>query len=799
MEVRDWLSQLGFKVDAILFDGQIHRVATSKNPKKTNGWYVGYEAPTKILIAGDWSKSSIKHVWRQNGKTSLPREMRDKINEQIKLAKEKALRDRENAQLKARTTEKSRWEWCEKQNVQHPYLDRKKIQGKTVGTHEGCLYVPMTDEHGQLWNLQKIFADGQKLFPKGGRVKGLWHKIPGDESRIFICEGYATGAAINHVTGHLVFCAFSAFNMTEIAPTVRQLFPEAAIAIAADNDQFTENNPGVEAAKQAAKLADASVIIPQFKSLENKPTDFNDLFISEGPDAVKSQLDGNTDSEKHMTALGMRGNHSFMFNHQSGELVELSGYSTIQFYKLGSREYWANKYPGEKELVDWEQAKSDIIQLNKKVGRFDESRVRGSGVWIDEGRTVINLGDGILVNGSQINSSRLRSNYVYSANDKKVQAPGNQVAANFKDLIELVNGISWVNPSSAMYLLGWVVIAPLAGALPIRPHLHITGRSGVGKTTVQDEIIRKLLPAHYYFKGSTTEAGMRQSIENSALPVVFDEFEATEHDLIRVQSVIELFRQSFDASGSRIVKGSQTGVAQIYSVNFCGIVSSIRINMTEEADLSRFTILEIGKDPDRWNKSKHLLKSIDRYRDSIWSRSVVMLPQILENSEIIYDVMPDKYTDREKRKFALLLAGYQALISTEKISDPKELIQAGAIEQDLGNEAIDCLNKLLTSTVRVPVADGKGETTMTVGFALASVAKNIPDALKHHGLDVVGNALLISNTHDFIQRVYRGTKWANSFVQVLRRNEGASNFNNKAHRFRDSKTKVTAIPIELLN
>jgi len=63
------------------------------------------------------------------------------------------------------------------------------------------------------------------------------------------------------------------------------------IVIAADNDQYTDNNPGVTKAKEAAEAVNAKIVHPEFSDTSTKPTDFNDLFQLEGIETVKSQLE----------------------------------------------------------------------------------------------------------------------------------------------------------------------------------------------------------------------------------------------------------------------------------------------------------------------------------------------------------------------------------------------------------------------------------------------------------------------------------------------------------------------------
>ena len=72
--------------------------------------------------------------------------------------------------------------------------------------------------------------------------------------------------------------------------SVKGKYPDQALVIAGDNDQWTDGNPGVTKATEAAKAVNAKVVIPTFKDTTDRPTDFNDLRL-EGLNIVREQLE----------------------------------------------------------------------------------------------------------------------------------------------------------------------------------------------------------------------------------------------------------------------------------------------------------------------------------------------------------------------------------------------------------------------------------------------------------------------------------------------------------------------------
>jgi phage/plasmid primase-like uncharacterized protein len=117
--------------------------------------------------------------------------------------------------------------------------------------------------------------------------------IPRNYSGVIrICEGYATGCTIYQITQSPVICAINAHNLTPIAIEVKQKYINAIVKICADNDQWGKENTGMAHASFACRQTGASLQYPVFDGLniDNKPTDFNDLFVLTDRETVKKQL-----------------------------------------------------------------------------------------------------------------------------------------------------------------------------------------------------------------------------------------------------------------------------------------------------------------------------------------------------------------------------------------------------------------------------------------------------------------------------------------------------------------------------
>lgn len=141
------------------------------------------------------------------------------------------------------------------------------------------LLVPLYNIEGNLVGMQTIDHEGNKKYTSGSTISGSFYPIQGGKDVIYICEGYATAATIYEVTGKTTYCAMNAGNLPEVARVLRQKCPYTHIVIAADNDQFTDGNPGISKAKEAANQNICFIAYPEFvqEDLKEKPTDYNDF------------------------------------------------------------------------------------------------------------------------------------------------------------------------------------------------------------------------------------------------------------------------------------------------------------------------------------------------------------------------------------------------------------------------------------------------------------------------------------------------------------------------------------------
>jgi len=229
----------------------------------------------------------------------------------------------------------------------HPYLQSKGVLafGLRIGkwrNGQEALLVPIQNIDGHLVSLQAIFANENaeigrdRDYLPGGQKRGgffmLGGKPIGAQPVIAVCEGYSTGASIHMATGHCVAVAFDAGNVPTIARAMRELFPAATLLICADNDQWAKDkkNDGIHYARQAASSANAILVVPQFESLATKPTDFNDLHVLEGIEAVREQIGAAVPKAANDNYLDLDSSvNPFMFPHLSDRQQPLNTWENL--------------------------------------------------------------------------------------------------------------------------------------------------------------------------------------------------------------------------------------------------------------------------------------------------------------------------------------------------------------------------------------------------------------------------------------------------------------------------------------
>ena len=286
----------GLVIRDLIADGEIHRVPHISSKKgAVDGWYILHlSGKIPVGVCGCWKEPTFESKWMADIGRNMSFSERlehDKLIAEIRAKREA---DRLASQQVAAEKAEDEVGTYADASADHPYLVRKRIEPHGIKIDRaGRLVVPVIDQEGEILSYQTIDADGNKRFLKGGKIEGGFYELRGNRKVIFIGEGFATCASIHQATGFTTLVAFDCGNLAKVAKSAKEMFLGSRIVICADNDQFTEGNPGLTKAKAAAGLVFGEIVYPIFNEsdLASKPTDFNDLHTLQGIEAVKEQIE----------------------------------------------------------------------------------------------------------------------------------------------------------------------------------------------------------------------------------------------------------------------------------------------------------------------------------------------------------------------------------------------------------------------------------------------------------------------------------------------------------------------------
>jgi len=645
------------------------------------------------------------------------------------------------------------------------------------------------------------------------------------------------------------------------------------IIIAADNDQGREHgkNIGVEKATEAAAWVNGKVVIPffqeQFETGKN-PSDWNDIHCIYGIEEVGRQIEeqtknigkevdrsmpGNDSDHERLTetesgsggkeaqaAYGIEqavddvwdkdaikylgfidGKHSYISKH-SKKIVPLSPsqHTELNLLELMPYRYWDTKYSnvvitekGPKKLaIKWNMAADELITKSLNSGYFEPGRIRGAGVFKDGKSVVINTGSQLIVDGESVSHSVYESKYIYIPGPKISFADVEPASHDdCLSLLDVGHAILWQKDNEAKFFLGWLVCAILSGALKWRPHLYITGAPGVGKSWLLENLVHPLIRQFSeYFLSNSSEAGIRQSIKNNALAVIWDEPEVNnESDNRVIQKVLALARQSSFESDGRVSRGTSSGSAMEFSIKACFLLGSIKDAVQEGADLTRFTILGLTKISDPCEAQSHF-KRLEKIAYELtdgdfpkrFAKMVCLRMRDFEqNNEMLKNIITRQFNSRVAQQYAALLSGY-CIIAYEKPVTEDVAIELVTlitgqenVHHDPSEDIREVFDYLTAKMVVVDAAEDKsGSVRMSIGEIMGKDA--LSDRLESYGMRVVSRDdakyLFVCHRHPELKNIFRDSKWVSGWVRSLSKMDGTR---SAAQRISGTLRRGIEIPI----
>ncbi|UNY40517.1 DNA primase [Pararheinheimera phage vB_PsoM_KLER1-1] len=886
----DILSDNGIRLEdpsSILLDGEKHR-AIVEGDNKSN---LVYQVFPDDRPAGwfDYYKGGVSDTFTLGDSTPLTDSERAAL--QQKMQAEKQRRNLEKQRMHEQRAAYIQQLWASAKSVTgHPYLTKKQITDATgirlldsvnmaefmddpdnTSTIRNALLVPVYHIDAAkttLESAQIIEPSGRKLFAKNARMHGNCHIIRGTSSDYFIItEGYATGKALAAATGQTVIVCMYAGNMAAVACSIKDRWPERTIIYAPDNDwslplqQPPKDNAGLMGAAQADASVPGPVVAPEFPAdADTSHTDWDDWvrhygtieqvaeLFSAAYQSVQQQPESELDepdeddplSDAPFRMLGHDGERYYYLDNEGLRVraVPAAGHTRSQLVVIADSDWWMRRYPvknkdGRVTGVAWERAGNDLLRSQHRIGIYDTDRLRGRGAWFDAGRSVLHMGNRLIVDGLPFSIRDFQTDYIYESGKAYDLTAGQSplVPSRLTRLSELVQMLSWDAPVYSELMLGWCVAAVICGALPWRPHIWLTGPSGSGKSWVYDSLMKPLVDDHWAVlaQSATTEAGIRQKLRLDARPVMFDEAEGEDKTARqRMQNVLELVRQASSETGAPIVKGSRDGDAVEYRIRSCFAFSSINVTAKMAADVSRITVLQLHKNEsatatDHFDRIKRLRTELmtPEFCQQFRATAVASIPRIMAAHEIMTRAAAEHFgSRREGDQIGTLLVCYWALTTPSSqamtVDLARDYLSSRTWPSDItpGDEDNDherCLSEIMATMMRIDVESAGISTSVnrtvaevvniaasinTTGEVRGLNAKCAERNLRRHGMGVYNGMLHISESHPSIRRMLSDSPWGGSWGKVLGRIKGS--VKKPAFRFSEGKggaTRAIAIPI----
>ena len=541
-------------------------------------------------------------------------------------------------------------------------------------------------------------------------------------------------------------------------------------------------------------------------------------------------------------------NEMFYRKRQTGQIGKIGGLNDRELLKMAPLTHWIeifgelDKKTGKRHRpIDWESARSSLIEQTDRLGVFDVGQIRGRGVWWDDDRVVWNLGNRLEVEGSEQAGLDLADGvYCYEHRHRmRIDSPADPITeaepmsdAEGQAIFDLLMATPMRGTHDALHLIGFIVCSPVAGALDKNPHLQIVDKAGGGKNDLMDHCITPLQGGIAVRVAGATEAGVRQMLKHDSLPVIVNESEQSQPG--KRKALLDLLRYMYD--GEATARGTTHGEALVFNGRSMVCLAGINAELPNQADrmrIARITRRQVTEAAwIRYEAQRAELVTREAGRRLI-RRTVSNLRTLRHNATQFKKVIAERINGRAGDTYGPLLAGALLLFSTDQLDAAKAAAwldrwEWGQEATEGGSEAAEseseqCLAHLMRFTVRSIGSDVGVNGEVTLGELVAYVRRgpgnessyfNGPGdrglkaaklVLARYGLKVdvaKGESRLVIGRSELKSPhgVYAATQWAHgAWAQRLADLPGAKLDAGKVRFTGDTKThRSMALPLDLV-
>jgi len=394
------------------------------------------------------------------------------------------------------------------------------------------------------------------------------------------------------------------------------------------------------------------------------------------------------------------------------------------------------KAMGVKKKDDWDQEIDAIMRISNRLD-FDMEKIRGRGAWKDsEGN--------ICYHDGKTTTGKFDKDWTFIRKPKKQIGIFSEHCESDtrKQIMETCKLFSFSTPADCIRLLSWAVLAPFSGALTWRPAFLLTGESGTGKSTLIDNIVRKISLSLAVNGGSTTEAAIRQYCGTDSGSTIVDEAESKSmRDRERVEGQFSLMRASTTDDSPKTLKGSVSGVATPFEMRQMFGFVAVNASVDNVADDNRIIRINLKQTNnyllyvESLEKIKKLLtiKNCEGIRAFTWSnlKKIITLSERLEFIIQNATGQSPRYAAGESILLAANLVAWEN--QTDGLDNPflHEYIKnfySGQTQEDSRDETEEMIVKILDHTTLVEVYS-QGKISMSFRELLYEMKKYLDEKL----------------------------------------------------------------------
>ncbi len=373
--------------------------------------------------------------------------------------------------------------------------------------------------------------------------------------------------------------------------------------------------------------------------------------------------------------------------------------------------------------------------------------------------------------------------------------------AAVRDLEAILARWRWRTSVSPMLMTGCVLASFIQTVLRWRPQVSISGESNAGKSYLfeclggPDDQSEAGIFLKLAFKSSkSSEAGIRQTVKQTAVVVMCDEFEASKER----DRILELMRTS--SRSSNVTRGSVGQKASSSGLRHICWIAAIETGLTKQADQNRFIVFNLLCAEKEKQGQLRLPTSAERWElgHRLLAVAIYHAQAACELAVALRDTQIEGIDARQVENYAVPAAmlGLANQYTIESCQDLLRYLVRGnvEIEEQGQTDHEDLLTDILTSQIMLSPADGVR--------SILQVLESQDLYYRHaHLLDsrcikVTKDQKLFIHAPSVLRFLLKGTQWEHKQIRdILLRIKGAE---PRAQRFAGRTLRGVALPVDAL-